>query len=47
MRHLRLVPLRRHRPRRSPAQSKYAINFGNAEGVQIGDGNVQNNTFYR
>ena len=31
----------------SPAQSKYAINFGNAEGVQIGDGNVQNNTFYR
>ena len=31
----------------SPAQSKYAINFGNAEGVQIGDGNVQNNTFYK
>jgi hypothetical protein len=31
----------------SPDQSKYAINFGNAEGVQIGDGNVQNNTFYR
>lgn len=27
------------------AQSKYAINFGNADGVQIGNGNVQHNTF--
>ena len=27
--------------------SKYAINVGNAEGVQIGDGNVQHNTFYK
>jgi hypothetical protein len=27
--------------------SKYAINFSSAEGVQIGDGNVQHNTFHK
>jgi hypothetical protein len=31
----------------SQAQSKYAINFDNTKGVQIGDGNVQHNTFYK
>jgi hypothetical protein len=31
----------------SQAEPKYAINLGDTKGVQIGDGNVQHNTFYK